>query len=149
MPAVGAVHPGSVSYTGSHAASCATSPGISVSSTPRHRYDVQTWSSGSPSRTSSLVNASAFNPFTRTAYRTATASYQPQRRGRPVTAPNSCPLSRSRFPRSPVNSVGNGPSPTRVVYALAAPRTPSMARGPTPNPVHTPPMVAFDEVTYG
>jgi len=36
-------------------------------------------------------------------------------RGRPVTAPNSWPLSRSLFPRSPVSSVGSGPSPTRVV----------------------------------
>src|SRR5438874_4125229 len=102
-----------------------------------------------PSSTSSLVSASASRPFTRTAYRTATASYHPQRRGRPVTAPNSCPDSRSRLPSSPVNSVGNGPSPTRVVYALATPITPSMDRGGPPRPVHTPPVVAFDEVTYG
>ena len=50
---------------------------------------------------------------------------------------------------APVSSVGNGPSPTRVVYALATPSTVSIARGPTPRPVHTPPIVAFDDVTYG
>src|SRR5439155_23816167 len=91
----------------------------------------------------------AWRPFTRTAWRTATASYHPQRRGRPVTAPNSCPGSRRRLPISPVSSVGNGPSPTRVVYAFATPITPSIARGGMPRPVQTPPVVAFDEVTYG
>src|SRR5207247_5208048 len=85
----------------------------------------------------------------RTPYRTATASYQPQRRGRPVTAPYSLPLSRSRLPISPVSSVGNGPSPTRVVYAFTTPITAPIARGPTPSPVHTPPIDAFDDVTYG
>ena len=85
----------------------------------------------------------------RTPYRTATASYQPQRRGRPVTAPYSWPLSRRRSPISPVSSVGSGPSPTRVVYAFATPSTPSMARGPMPSPVHTPPIDALDDVTYG
>src|SRR5438132_7243795 len=102
-----------------------------------------------PSRTSSLVNASASSPLSRTAYRTATASYHPHRRGRPVTAPYSFPLSRSRFPISPVSSVGSGPSPTRVVYALTTPSTRPTARGGRPSPVQTPPTDAFDEVTYG
>src|SRR5207244_12487202 len=103
----------------------------------------------SPSRTSSFVSASASSPLMRTPYRTATASYQPHRRGRPVTAPYSLPLSRSRLPISPVNSVGSGPSPTRVVYAFTTPSTPLIARGPTPRPVQTPPIDAFDDVTYG
>ena len=50
---------------------------------------------------------------------------------------------------SPDSSVGNGPSPTRVVYAFTTPITSPMAFGPTPRPVHTPPIVAFDDVTYG
>src|SRR3954470_9268579 len=102
-----------------------------------------------PSSTSSLVSARPSRPLMRAAYRTATASYQPQRRGRPVTAPYSLPLSRRRLPISPVSSVGNGPSPTRVVYAFTTPITPPIARGPTPRPVHTPPTEAFDDVTYG
>src|SRR4026209_1855886 len=102
-----------------------------------------------PSSTSRLVSASASRPLRRTPERTATASYQPHRRGRPVTAPYSLPLSRSRLPISPESSVGNGPSPTRVGYALTTPSSRLMARGGTPRPVQTPPMVALEEVTYG
>ncbi len=50
-------------------------------------------------------------------------SSQPQRRGRPVTEPNSLPRSASRAPVSSVSSVGKGPVPTRVVYALTMPST--------------------------
>lgn len=46
-----------------------------------------------------------------------------------------------------VNSVGNGPSPTRVVYALTIPMTVSIAYGGTPKPVHTPPTLVLDAVT--
>src|SRR3954449_12940742 len=102
-----------------------------------------------PSRTSSFVRASASSPLMRTPYRAATASYQPQRRGRPVTAPYSLPLSRSRLPISPESSVGSGPSPTRVVYAFTTPSTPPIAFGGSPSPVQTPPTDALDEVTYG
>ena len=45
----------------------------------------------------------------------ATASNQPQRRRRPVVAPNSCPRLERYSPTSSVSSVGNGPPPTRVV----------------------------------
>ena len=38
-----------------------------------------------------------------------------ERRGLPVTDPNSAPASRSFFPVSSASSVGNGPAPTRVV----------------------------------
>ena len=48
------------------------------------------------------------------AWRVATASNQPQRRGRPVVAPNSRPMACSMSAISAF-SVGSGPSPTRVV----------------------------------
>src|SRR3954465_15747466 len=99
------------------------------------------------SSTSSLVSASTSSPLMRTPYRTATASYHPQRRGRPVTAPYSLPLSRRRLPISPVSSVGSGPSPPGVVVAFTTPITPLIVLGPTPSPVHTPPIDAFDDVT--
>ena len=46
-------------------------------------------------------------------------------------------------------SVGNGPPPTRVVYALITPIVFPMRLGGIPRPVQTPPMVVEDEVTYG
>ena len=46
-----------------------------------------------PSSTSSLVSAMPSMPATLTAWRTSTASNQPQRRLRPVTVPNSWPRS--------------------------------------------------------
>src|SRR4051812_40320800 len=78
-----------------------------------------------------------------------TASYQPQRRGRPVVVPNSAPTSRSRSPHSSSSSVGNGPDPTRVVYALTTPTTAEMRIGGMPEPVQAPPAVGFDDVTNG
>src|SRR5215467_8045790 len=125
------------------------SDGNSVSVRPLQRYAVQISIRSRPSSTSSLVSASASMPLMRTLYRAATASYHPHRRGRPVTAPYSWPPSRNRSPASPNSSVGSGPSPTRVVYALTTPMTPPTARGPTPSPVQTPPTEAFDDVTYG
>ena len=56
------------------------------------------------------------------AWRSATASNQPQRRGRPVVEPNSEPRVASRLPTSSNSSVGNGPEPTRVEYAFVMPR---------------------------
>src|SRR5262249_58198889 len=129
----------------SHSASCRTSAGNSVSVRPLHRYAVQMSMRSRPSRTSSLVSARPSSPLIRAPYRTATASYHPQRRGRPVTAPYSLPLSRSRSPISPDNSVGSGPSPTRVVYALTTPSTRPIAFGGKPSPVQTPPTDAFDD----
>ena len=58
---------------------------------PSSRYPTHTGISANVSSTSSLVTASPVSPFTRTAYRTTTASNHPQRRGRPVTAPYSPP----------------------------------------------------------
>src|SRR6185295_7781279 len=101
------------------------------------------------SSTSSFVTAIASQPLTSTACRATTASNHPQRRGRPVVAPNSLPFVRTRSISSGPNSVGNGPSPTRVVYAFTTPITRSIAVGGTPEPVQAPPEVALDEVTYG
>src|SRR5260221_11683080 len=46
-------------------------------------------------------------------------------------------------------SVGNGPPPTRVVYAFMTPMTFPMRRGGMPRPVQTPPTVVELLVTYG
>ena len=73
------------------------------------------------SSTSSLVSATASIPLHRTAARAATASNQPVRRGRPVVVPNSLPRRRRCSPVLSLSSVGNGPLPTRVVYALKTP----------------------------
>ena len=86
-------------------------------------------------------------PLILTACSTSSASNQPQRLGRPVVAPNSEPMRRSSSPSWSNSSVGNGPSPTRVVYALAMPMVRSIRVGPTPPPVVAPAAVGFDEVT--
>ena len=88
-------------------------------------------------------------PLMRAEYRATGASYQPVRRGRPVVVPNSKPRSRRNSPDSSNSSVGNGPAPTRVVYALTMPITRSMRFGPMPEPVAAPPAVEFEEVTNG
>src|SRR5215470_6907002 len=101
------------------------------------------------SRTSSLVRAMLSKPLMRDAYLRATASTHPQRRGRPVTEPNSLPRVRSNSAAAPSSSVGNGPSPTRVVYAFEMPSTPWILVGGTPVPVDAPPAVGFEEVMKG
>ena len=88
-------------------------------------------------------------PLRRTAYLSATRSSQPQRRSRPVVVPYSWPMSRMAAPTSSKSSVGNGPSPTRVVYALATPMTWSMRVGPTPVPVQAAPAIGLLLVTKG
>ena len=62
-------------------------------------------------------------PFSANERLSAGMSSQPQRRGRPVTEPNSLPRFASRAPISSVSSVGKGPVPTRVVYAFTIPST--------------------------
>jgi len=66
-------------------------------------------------------------------------------RRRPVFLPRS----RIICPSSSKSSVGKGPPPTRVAYALETPTTALIFVGPTPDPVHTPPAVVFEEVTNG
>ena len=63
-------------------------------------------------------------PFTIAVYLSKGTSNHPQRRGRPVTAPNSLPSRRSNSPAASVLSVGNGPDPTRVLYAFEMPMIP-------------------------
>src|SRR5699024_8803645 len=52
-------------------------------------------------------------------------------------------------PTSSLSSVGNGPSPTRVVYAFVTPTTFLILVGPTPDPMVTPPAIGLDDVTNG
>src|SRR5438128_1907575 len=85
-------------------------------------------------------------------YRAATASNQPTRRGRPVTVPYSRPVLRIRspMPSGPSsNSVGNGPRPTRVEYALTTPTTRDNFRAGTPDPDQMPDGRLCELVTYG
>src|SRR5688500_18960590 len=110
---------------------------------------MHTLTSGNPDSTSSLVSATPSMPDNRTPNRSAGRSSQPHRRGRPVVAPNSPPAWRSRSPSSPSSSVGNGPSPTRVAYALLIPITLSIRVGPTPALWHAPAAIVDDDVTYG
>ena len=121
--------------------------GYSLSILFLYLYPTQIFIGSIPSKTSILVRANLSSPFTLTLCRTTTASNQPHLLGLPVVAPNSLPLSRSIVPVLSVSSVGNGPSPTRVVYALTTPSTLSILVGPTPVPTHAPPAVGFDEVT--
>jgi len=76
--------------------------------------------SGSVSSTSSFVMHCPSTPFSSNERRSAGTSIQPQRRGRPVTEPNSLPRRPSVTPVSSVSSVGNGPVPTRVVIHAAS-----------------------------
>src|SRR5689334_23790519 len=101
------------------------------------------------SSTSSLVTARSVRPLMRAAYRTTTASNQPQRRGRPVVAPNSLPNERISVASGSSISVGSGPAPTRVVYAFTTPRMASSAVGATPAPTAAPPDVVLLDVTNG
>ena len=61
----------------------------------------------------------------------------PTRRGLPVAAPNSPPLSRNfSFQASPIAvSATNGPSPTHVEYAFMTPTTLSSAQPGIPAPI--------------
>ena len=88
-------------------------------------------------------------PLTRVEYRAITVSTQPVRRGRPVVTPYSPPALRSHSPCSVSSSVGNGPAPTRVVYALRMPITLVIRVGPMPAPAQAPPDVGELDVTNG
>src|SRR5207244_3916471 len=99
------------------------------------------------SSTSSLVSAIDEYPARRTLKRTATASYQPHRRGRPVDVPYSAPRSRRLVPWPSSSSVGNGPAPTAVVYAFATPMTLSIRTAGRPAPRLAPPGIGDELVT--
>src|ERR1700732_4854487 len=88
-------------------------------------------------------------PLTRVAYLAITASNQPVRRSRPVVTPYSAPVLRSHSPWASRSSVGNGPEPTRVVYAFSIPITLVIRVGPMLEPTHAPPAVGDEDVTNG
>src|SRR6185295_9541322 len=122
--------------------------GNCVTRRPLTSYAVQIFSSGSLLRTSSSITAIESTPLSRAVYRTATASNQPQRRGRRVTVPYSLPRSRRCWPISLSCSVGNGPPPTRVEYAFTTPSVDWTAQPGTPVPTESP-VPQLDEVTNG
>src|SRR5258707_14986762 len=104
---------------------------------------------GSASSTSSFIIAILSRPFNRAPTRPTPASNHPQRRGLPVVVPYSLPAARSASPASPKSSVGMGPLPTRVIYALYTPITCWILRGGRPAPVEALPATVEDEVTNG
>src|SRR5205823_11883287 len=148
-PCVGVRQPGIVLYIHSIFSQQLASAGISSVSPPFILYATQTGISAKSSSTSSLVTTSHEVPLIIPEYASSGRSSQPQRRGRPVTAPNSLPRLRILSPAESNSSVGNGPSPTRVQYALLTPITESIVLGATPVPITAPPEVALDEVTKG
>ena len=99
--------------------------------------------------TSAFIIESSVTPLIIIAYFNAGRSIQPQRLGRPVVDPNSFPSLRIVSPSSSNNSVGKGPLPTRVQYALNIPITEPMVVGATPKPVHVPAVTVFEDVTNG
>src|SRR5690606_10359304 len=116
---------------------------------PLYLYAVHTFKVSKPERTSPFIIINLVTPLTWQAYFNATKSSQPQRLGRPVTAPNSFPTLAIFKPTSSNNSVGNGPEPTRVVYALKIPYTSPIWLGATPKPVQAPAAVVLLDVTNG
>src|SRR5699024_8957739 len=116
---------------------------------PSSLYETQIFNVSIPVNTSSEFRDRSVIPLTRRAWRTTPLSNQPTRRGRPVVVPYSRPTSRIWSPTSSVNSVANGPSPTRVVYAFETPTTFLILVGPTPDPMVTPPAIGLDDVTNG
>ena len=63
------------------------------------------------------------------------ASNQPHLLCLPVTVPNSLPILPNFEPIESSNSVGNGPLPTRVLYALTIPRMKPKLFTEIPEPV--------------
>ena len=73
------------------------------------------------SKTSSFVKANPLIPEIPTDCFNKTKSSQPHLLFLPVTVPNSLPICPSFSPIELFCSVGNGPSPTLVKYALVIP----------------------------
>ena len=88
-------------------------------------------------------------PLIWTEYFKATRSNHPHLRSLPVVAPYSCPTFLILSPVESNNSVGNGPDPTLVVYALNIPIIFLILFGATPKPEQAPAAVVLEEVTYG
>ena len=78
-----------------------------------------------------------------------TRSNQPHLLGRPVVVPNSWPLALIFSPTSFSSSVGKGPEPTLVRYALVTPTTSVIFEGAIPEPNAAPAVVGLEDVTKG
>merc|ERR1712226_60003 len=98
---------------------------------------------------SSFVNAKPENPLIMCVYCNMKVSSHPHLLGLPVVVPNSCPLFLNNSSISLSPSVGNGPVPTLVRYALTTPYTSPIFLGGTPNPVQIAPIEQLLEVTLG
>ena len=107
--------------------------------------------SSRPARTSSLVRTKPVNPFTLCASINAGMSSHPVLLGLPVVVPNSCPMVAMWLPEGSEEgiSVGKGPLPTLVVYALVTPRQASMWPGCMPAPWLAFALDVTEEVTNG
>src|SRR5512141_889299 len=114
---------------------------------PSISYALQTFSSLRPVRVSRWSSATESTEPILMLYAAATASNQPHRRGRPVVVPYSWPRSRMYRPISLSCSVGNGPAPTRVVYAFTTPMYLSTIRAGTPQPEGRPSELQLELVT--
>src|SRR5690554_4741539 len=92
---------------------------------------------------------SSETPLIMTEYFSATRSSQPHLLGLPVVEPYSLPASRNALPVSSSSSVGKGPIPTRVQYALKIPYTFPIRCGASPRPVQAPAHIVLELVTKG
>ena len=100
-------------------------------------------------KTSDFIIFNSVTPLIWIEYFNATRSNHPHRLSLPVVAPYSCPIFLILSPIESNSSVGKGPEPTLVVYALNIPLILLILLGGTPSPEHAPAEVVFEEVTYG
>src|SRR3712207_923544 len=123
--------------------------GNSSTRTPSISYPTQIFISSTAESTSRSVMARCVMPLRAAEYLTATRSSHPHLLGLPVVLPYPLPARRMVSPVSSRSSVGKGPSPALVVYALVTPITRSTALGGMPLPTTAPPTVGFEDVTNG
>lgn len=142
-------HPFKVSYTTSTSLKSNKEAGTTWIDLPLSLYSTATLISERLSKISSLVMLMESYPFTKWVYLTKFKSSHPHLLGLPVVVPNSCPRFLMVSPVLSNNSVGKGPSPTRVVYAFTTPIAVYIFLGSMPRPVQNPPIDVDDEVTYG
>src|SRR3989344_4189656 len=110
---------------------------------PLYLYATQIFNFSIVVNISSFVNATESITLIITAYFPTNASNHPILLGLPVVAPNSFPIFWIFWPTVFVISVGKGPLPTLVLYALQTPITLCTFFGGIPRPVQTPPVVQF------
>src|SRR5918999_4734283 len=110
---------------------------------------MQIFISSTADSTSKSVMARYVTPLRAAEYLTATRSSHPHLLGLPVVLPYSLPARRMISPVSSRSSVGKGPSPTLVVYALVTPITRSSACGGMPLPTTAPPTDGVEEGANG